>query len=174
MSKIYTKKGDNGQALSPDGLKNKDDIIFELFGTIDEAQAHVGMIYELLMDGVPDRNANNLKENLREHEFALRAIMSQLYKISGSVFTKRDLSIPDFDKTLEGWIDKMDETLEPLNHFILPIGSKISSQTHITRAVVRRLERLFVHWDSENEYTVTRVFLNRLSDYLFTLARYLE
>lgn len=166
MPKIYTRKGDNGHALSPDGMKSKDDIIFELFGSIDEAQAHIGMLYELIPRDDWEHDDTDLPDELK-------MVMSQLYKISGSIFTKRDLAEPDFDKTIEGWIDKMDEELEPLDHFILPIGSKASAQAHIARAVVRRLERLFIYWDQLNEYKTTRVFLNRLSDYLFTLARIL-
>jgi len=144
-------------------LKNKDDIIFELFGTIDEAQAHIGLLYESI-------NTEPLK---RSTLGKLEVIMIQLYKVSGSIFTKKDLILPGLSLTIENWIDEMDISLEPITEFILPKGSIASSQAHVARAVVRRLERLFVHWDSDFQYKEIRIFLNRLSDYLFTLARYL-
>jgi len=164
MSKIYTRQGDNGKSLSPDGLKNKNDITFEIFGTIDEVQAHVGLLYETMKD---HQYFLKLNENLK-------LIMKELYKISSSLYTKNESLTDNIVKILENWIDEMDNDLLPLTEFILPIGSKSSAQAHIVRVLVRKLERLFIGWDNDMKYKEIRIFLNRLSDYFFTLARFLE
>jgi cob(I)alamin adenosyltransferase len=168
-AKIYTKAGDEGFSQSPDGTKLKSDPIFDLFGTIDEAQAIIGTVYEMISP-----EAIFFKKQLEE-------IMRQFYKISGSLYKKEDLTDNILVQKMEKWIDELDAFLEPLDHFILPIGSPIASQLHLSRTIVRRLEREFILF--REIYSITEngtvlnqpnilEFLNRLSDYLFTLARF--
>ena len=169
--KIYTKNGDTGKAQAPMGRLSKSDLVFEVFGSIDETQAAIGVVYELL----PAEDT---------HKVELEKIMQALYAVSGSIYKMHDFDDDLMSKRLEEWIDKMDEELEVLNHFILPIGSTAGAQCHLARAISRRLERLFVRWREasneefkeslfENEYPNIGKFLNRLSDYLFTLARHI-
>jgi cob(I)alamin adenosyltransferase len=165
MGKIYTKKGDGGFAMGPDGMSHKSDPVFWVLGTIDELQANMGMLYELL--NVYDDGIDELREDLK-------AIMDWLYKTSGMIFKNMDFIDDSYTEQLEAEIDNADKKLQPLNRFILPIGGKPSAQAHITRTVCRRLERSFFVWDATGRRPRIAKFLNRLSDYLFIVARMVE
>lgn len=166
-AKIYTKTGDEGFSQSPDGRKLKSDPIFALFGTIDEAQAMLGVIYEMISP-----KAIFFKRQLE-------GVMRHFYKISASLYKKEDLANNMLVQRMEKWIDQIDALLDPLDHFILPIGHPIAAQLHLARTTVRKLEREFIKQccSQDGESLVVKQpnileFLNRLSDYLFTLARF--
>jgi cob(I)alamin adenosyltransferase len=166
-AKIYTKKGDEGFSQSPDGRKLKSDPIFTLFGTIDEAQAMLGVIYEMISP-----EAVFFKKQLEE-------VMRHFYKVSASLYKKEDLPNNVLVRKMEKWIDEIDFLLDPLDHFILPIGHPVAAQLHLARTTIRRLEREFIRQccSEDKESLVVKqpnilTFLNRLSDYLFTLARF--
>lgn len=172
MSKIYTKKGDYGKTNLYDSYEkiNKDDGIFEVLGDLDELSSHIGMLI------------TNLKE--KEIIKFLRNIQNKLLEIGSDFATInkrhkiREITEEDIAE-LENYIDKMTDKLEPLKEFILPGGVNImESQTHICRTVCRRVERHAWKVYEANKDRKTRIetykYLNRLSDFLFTLARFLN
>ncbi|MFB5946892.1 cob(I)yrinic acid a,c-diamide adenosyltransferase [Albibacterium profundi] len=164
--KIYTKKGDKGQTSLIGGAKvAKHHLRIESYGTVDELNSYIGLIRSYEIDSKQD---DTLKE-----------IQDRLFTIGSSLASDPERStkqIPDLYNTdiefLEEQIDTMTEQLPPLKHFILPGGGLASSACHLARCVCRRAERLSVHL-SETSYVDEKViiYLNRLSDYLFVLAR---
>ena len=161
--KIYTKKGDKGTtSLFGGGVFKKDYVRIEAYGTLDELNAHIGHLRDLTEIQIP----------------ALTSIQNQLFNIGANLATKpgAKLPFPDLDKSiiaaLELEIDQMEESLEALTNFILPGGHPQVSWCHICRTVCRRAERRLVTLANEEEIDqVAIIYLNRLSDYLFVLAR---
>ena len=164
--KIYTKKGDKGETSLLGGSKvNKDNIRLEAYGTVDELNAFIGHIHD-----------QEISEN---HKAILLKIQNQLFNL-GSVLSfdgkKSQINLPEITKRniqmLETEIDKMEEKLAPLKDFILPSGHAISSLCHIARTVCRRAERRVVELQAKEKISSNCLeYLNRLSDYLFVLAR---
>ena len=164
--KIYTKKGDKGQTGLIGGSRvSKNDLRINAYGTVDELNAHVGMLRDLIDD-------NELKLNLLEIQDRLFTAGSLL--AVGEKGTK--MKLPELHEEnieyLESWIDKMDKSLPPMKTFILPGGHVTVSTCHIARTVCRRAERLIVELSSQVEVAgVIVAYFNRLSDYFFTLSR---
>ncbi len=164
--KIYTKTGDKGStALFGGARRSKADLRIETYGTVDELNAHLG----LLADWSPAAEIS-----------ALRQIQNELFVLGAMLATAPGKSLnmePLSDKSvlrLEQGIDKMEEQLSPLKHFILPGGAAVISQAHIARCVCRRAERLCVALSEREEVDPVAIrYLNRLSDYLFVYARHL-
>ncbi|WP_295649370.1 cob(I)yrinic acid a,c-diamide adenosyltransferase [uncultured Mucilaginibacter sp.] len=164
--KIYTKTGDKGLTSLIGGSRvPKHHVRIESYGTVDELNSYVGLIRD---QGIAER-----------HKVVLKEVQDRLFTIGSSLASDPDTSkmkIPDLHATdielLENQIDLMDAELPALRHFILPGGSNAVSFCHIARCVCRRAERLSVHL-SEDSFVDDKVivYLNRLSDYLFTLAR---
>ena len=164
--KIYTKTGDDGTTGLFGGARlPKYDLRIEAYGTIDELNSYIGLIRDQPLDD------NFIK--------VLLEIQDRLFTI-GSILAvdpnKKNLSVPalikDDVELLETEIDMMDKELSPMKHFILPGGHTTVSFIHIARCVCRRAERLTVHLSTKNEVDPLIIkYLNRLSDYLFTLAR---
>ena len=164
--KIYTKKGDKGETSLLGGSKvNKDNIRLEAYGTVDELNAFIGHIHD-----------QEISEN---HKTILLKIQNQLFNL-GSVLSfdgkKSQINLPEITKTniqmLEAEIDKIEEMLSPLKDFILPSGHTIASLCHIARTVCRRAERRVVELQTKERISPNCLeYLNRLSDYLFVLAR---
>lgn len=165
MFKIYTKKGDKGQTSLFGGKRlSKHHLRIETYGTVDELNAYVGLV----RDNVED-------ESLREE---LKSIQDTLFTLGGILASapgkKPDhLNVEVDDITLlEQGIDKMEEGLPALKNFILPGGHTIVSYCHLARVVCRRAERRAVGLSQEEEVDeIVIKYLNRLSDYLFVLAR---
>lgn len=167
--KIYTKKGDKGEtSLFGGGKVWKDNPRIKAYGTIDELNSVIGI-------AITECQSEELKE-------ILRSIQSELFTIGSDLATplekeKKGLEIPrideHFSKRLEELIDKFDALLSELKNFILPGGSKGSAFLHLARTVCRRGEREVVTLMKEVEINPQiEVYLNRLSDLLFILARY--
>lgn len=164
--KIYTKNGDMGETqLLGGSIVKKNHVKLECYGTIDELNAFIGNIY--------DQEINpTYKENLL-------TIQNQLFNLGSRIAfdgKKETMSIPNVTEenitNLEIQIDKYDSTLPPLTNFILPCGLNTASKCHIARTVCRRAERNLVALaEKENIDHVHIKYLNRLSDYLFVLAR---
>ncbi|HJN63917.1 MAG: cob(I)yrinic acid a,c-diamide adenosyltransferase [Flavobacteriales bacterium] len=164
--KIYTKKGDKGETSLLGGSKvNKDNIRLEAYGTVDELNAFIGHIHD-----------QEISEN---HKTILLKIQNQLFNL-GSVLSfdgkKSQINLPEITKTniqmLEAEIDRIEEMLSPLKDFILPSGHTIASLCHIARTVCRRAERRVVELQIKERISPNCLeYLNRLSDYLFVLAR---
>lgn len=168
--KVYTKTGDKGYTSLLGGTKvPKNNLRIEAYGTIDELNSFIGLLSDYLYSD---------KSKFMEQQLQLNIIQNNLFKI-GSVVSKDpnatlgfELSSVDSEdvKNLENWIDKMDNVLPELKNFILPGGHTYVSTTHVCRTVCRRAERLCVLESVPNEILV---YLNRLSDYLFVLSRYI-
>ena len=167
--KIYTKKGDKGQTGLIGGIRvSKNDLRINAYGTVDELNAHVGMLRDLV-------DNNELKDNLLEIQDRLFTAGSLL--AVGEKGTK--MKLPELHKAdiecLESWIDKMDTYLPPMRTFVLPGGHVTVSTCHIVRTVCRRAERLIVELSNQLEDAeVIVAYFNRLSDYFFTLSRKLS
>jgi len=164
--KIYTKTGDKGLTSLIGGIRVvKHHIRIESYGTVDELNSYIGLICD---QDIPVHDKEILKQ-----------IQDRLFIIGSSLASdpeKSRMIIPDLHladiELLEKEMDNMNETLPELRHFILPGGSSTISYCHIARCVCRRAERITVHLAEESsvDEKVT-IYLNRLSDYLFTLAR---
>lgn len=168
MMKIYTKSGDDGSTGLIGGRRvPKNDLRIEAYGTIDELNSWIGKISD---GGI-----------LAEQDvLMLRQIQHQLFVIGALLASDPDNSqfpVPQLDSNateiLEQEIDRHTAALEPLTNFILPGGHPAVSDIHIGRCVARRAERITValHQVATIDEHVLH-YLNRLSDYLFTLARY--
>ncbi len=167
--KIYTKTGDKGQTSLIGGTKvPKSHLRIESYGTVDELNSYVGLCSDLLTD-VPSKTI-------------LKEIQDRLFTIGSSLACDPDkeplMKIPDLKSgditLLEKEIDRMNEVLPVMKSFILPGGHVAVSQLHIARCVCRRAERICVHMQEEKLFVDHLViqYLNRLSDFLFVLARY--
>lgn len=166
--KIYTKTGDGGQTGLIGGTKvPKNDLRIETYGTVDELNSWVGLIGDLLQNGP-------LKKELKEVQDRLFIIGSVLATDSGKEIKMELPHLHESDvQALEQSIDAMTASLPEMKSFILPGGHPTVSQIHITRTVCRRAERLAVALQQEVPVAPLVIqYLNRLSDYLFTLARY--
>ena len=168
--KIYTKTGDLGKTSLIGGTKvPKSHLRIESYGTIDELNSYIGLVSDLIND-------SNSKIILKE-------IQDRLFTVGSSLACDPDkeplMKIPDLKEKdielLEKEIDKMNETLPTMKSFILPGGHPAVSTTHIARCVCRRAERLCVNMQEHELFVDPLVikYINRLSDYLFILARYI-
>ncbi|WP_130735558.1 cob(I)yrinic acid a,c-diamide adenosyltransferase [Flavobacterium sp. J27] len=174
--KVYTKTGDKGTTALFGGTRvPKHHIRIESYGTVDELNSHIGLIR--------DQNINahykNVLIEIQDRLFTLGAILAtppEKEILKNGQPRLQQLGIIESDiEYLEKEIDAMEEDLPPMTHFILPGGHTTVSYCHITRCVCRRAERLATHLnDIEPIDTLVLKYLNRLSDYLFVLARKLS
>jgi len=165
--KIYTKTGDKGQTSLFGGKRlPKDHMRIEAYGNVDELNAHIGMVRDLITDPVQ-------KSFLTEIQKMLFVIGSYLAKDPD-----KEMPLPELKEDqilmIESNIDALDSSLPPLKNFILPGGHPVASHCQIARCVCRRAERSVValsNNESVPEFIIK--YLNRLSDYLFVLCRYI-
>lgn len=164
--KIYTKTGDKGQTSLLGGTRvSKHHVRIEAYGTVDELNSWIG----LLRDQPIDEHSKKM----------LVEIQDRLFTIGSSLASDPDKSkmkIPDLREEditlLEKEMDKMNESLPDMRHFVLPGGHTFVSYCHIARCVCRRAERNTTHLAEENFVAEPVIkYLNRLSDYLFVLSR---
>lgn len=164
--KIYTKTGDKGETSLFGGKRvPKHNIRIDAYGTVDELNSYIGLI----RDQDIDKESINILIEIQDRLFTVGSILateSGNKKVKIPQLYKEDIEL------LENEMDKMNEYLPEMRSFVLPGGHTIVSYCHITRCVCRRAERLISHL-SENEDIELLVlqYLNRLSDYLFVLAR---
>ncbi len=169
LTKIYTRGGDKGQTSLGDGRRvQKHDLRVEAYGTVDETNGVIGLA-RLHTEGEADAMLSRIQNDLfdlgadlctpetgRKAEGALRVLDSQVER-------------------LEKEIDAMNAELQPLKSFILPGGTPASAYLHLGRTVARRAERLITRLsETEPLNPVTIRYINRLSDHLFVLARFLN
>lgn len=165
--KIYTRKGDKGETSLIGGVRvPKHHLRIEAYGTIDELNSWIG----LLRDQKIDDHSIRLLVEIQETLFTIGSHLAADPQ-------KSRMKLPELKEeevsTLENEIDRMDQELPELSSFILPGGHPVVSYTHIARCICRRAERLVVHLsEGEPVEAVILAYLNRLSDYLFTLARF--
>ncbi len=171
--KVYTKKGDQGTTSLLDGSKvKKFNLRLESYGTVDELNSHLGVLTSHL-EG--DDTLSNCKYDILHLQSFLFHLGSHLACSTEDMQKK----LPPFEESLiqelEDKIDKMDKELPTLKNFILPGGHIGASQAHICRTLCRRAERLVVQLNEEKSLPIPAIaFLNRLSDYFFVLARYIN
>ncbi len=165
--KIYTKTGDKGETSLFGGERvPKDEPRIEAYGTVDELNSLIGAARSFNDDKSIDRMLGDIQNEL----FVLGA---DLATPPGS----RKTSVPrvgrDAVASIEKMIDETDARMEPLKSFILPGGSRAASLLHLARTVCRRAERRVVSLKKQGEVSDdVLIYLNRLSDFLFVLARY--
>lgn len=164
--KIYTKKGDTGETSLIGGMRvSKHDLRIESYGTVDELNSYLGV--------VRDQNIDEM------YKAEIIAIQNALFTIGSHLAVGKDgtsMKLPTLNdadlQMLEKSIDTMDELLPPMRFFVLPGGHNSVSFCHVARCVCRRAERLVVHLSTEDHVDpFIMKYLNRLSDYLFTLSR---
>jgi len=171
MFKIYTKTGDKGGTSLIGGVRvPKSHIRIESYGTVDELNSYIGMVNDL--------SKNDLISGW------LREIQDRLFTVGSVLATNPDkevkMKLPDIhdaDVTwLEQRIDEMNEVLPEMRSFILPGGNIASSTCHVARCVCRRAERICVAMQEQKEFIPALIiqYLNRLSDFLFVLCRYIS
>lgn len=167
--KIYTKTGDAGKTSLIGGTKvSKSHLRIDSYGTVDELNSFIG----LLGDHLTDSHSKTI----------LKEIQDRLFTIGSSLACDPEketkMKIPDLKEEdillLENEMDRMDETLPEMKSFILPGGHVAVSTAHVARCVCRRAERICVNMKEQELFVDALVikYLNRLSDYLFILSRY--
>ena len=163
--KIYTKTGDRGSTSLLGGTKvSKAEIRIEAYGTVDELNAHIGLLKDVLINVDRDQLVG-----IQECLFIIGAELA-------SDPNKNKAKIPELEEAdivvLEEAIDQMETELEPLRSFVLPGGHLSVSYCHIARAVCRRAERAIIRLSEVSEVEGLIIqYVNRLSDYLFVLSR---
>lgn len=175
--KIYTKTGDNGKTSLCDGSRlPKDDMRIEAYGTLDELNANIGLLIAMLQSDTPKESPahdNKLTERLEEIQAELFVIGTELAYTECKV--KTIVSTKEMINKIEVDIDLMASQLPTQHHFILPGGTLSAAQSHVCRTVCRRAERRIVTLSQMTTYPAEILeFVNRLSDYLFILSRYLN
>lgn len=178
LPKIYTRTGDRGTSvLLSTGTKRlpKDSLVFDVLGTLDELSSVIGII--LSTSSSSSASIRSQLENIQHDLFDIGSCVAA--NNASSRFTFNDSTLVE---NFEKQIDQMTRELPELRNFILPGGGSLTaSHVHLARAVCRRGERLMTKWlnqrtDEEKQTqqaTTMGIYLNRLSDYFFTLARYI-
>lgn len=164
LSKIYTRTGDNGTTGMADGSRvSKADLRFDAMGKIDLLNSQIGLLRAYLQ-----------QDNHPEFDPLLSRLQHQLFNLGG------ELAMPDYQGILPNYVNELEQQIDQWNadlpylkEFILPAGSISTSQVHIARCLARDSERLLVELQQRdsNVSAISLQFINRLSDWLFVLAR---
>ncbi len=166
--KIYTRTGDSGKTSLIGGTRvGKNNLRIDAYGTVDELNSYIGLL-------------NDLSDDRDGCRATLVEIQDRLFTIGSALASdpqKSRMKIPDLNQEdillLEREIDRMNNELPELKSFILPGGHALNSHCHIARCICRRAERITTGLsESEPVDALILMYLNRLSDYLFVLARY--
>lgn len=179
--KIYTKTGDKGSTSLYDGSRvSKDDIVIECVGDLDELNSEIGCVLALY---------NNCDYDLDDNAVLLTGFIDIIIRTQSYLFDLGSLiAYPknpklkklsfdpegEYVKELENAIDSMTSVLPELRNFILPGGNELIAFIHKTRTVCRRFERKLINLKNKQYYIEDSclIYINRLSDFLFTFARY--
>ncbi|MCG3421185.1 cob(I)yrinic acid a,c-diamide adenosyltransferase [Oceanobacillus jordanicus] len=168
--RIYTRSGDKGQTSLIYGKRvAKNDLRVEAYGTCDETNSMIGLGVSFL-----DEEAFEGKDIFLQR---MQRVQTILFHVGAELATPQDKEVTwklkqEHIEELEKEIDEWDATLEPLKNFILPSGHRAASALHAARTVARRAERTAIGVEEVNPLVVS--YLNRLSDYLFVAARYVN
>lgn len=174
--KVYTKTGDSGTTALFGGTRvPKDHARIESYGTVDELNSHIGLI----RDQEINTHYKTILIEIQDRLFTVGAILAtppEKEVLKNGEKRLQNLGILESDiELLENEIDAMEDALPQMTHFVLPGGHTTVSYCHIARCVCRRAERLAVHLDHNEPVEPSAIkYLNRLSDYLFVLARKLS
>lgn len=166
-SNVYTRTGDEGTTSLVGGTRvSKTDIRLESYGTVDELNAHLGLLMTYIEDDA-------------DKEFLLK-IQHKLFSVGSYLATDQDktplkecsIILPSHIEEIEREIDMIDEQLPPINRFVIPCGCRGTAICHVCRTVCRRAERRILSLSKSCFIDKNiMVFMNRLSDYLFLLSR---
>ena len=165
--KIYTKSGDKGTTSLIGGNRiEKDSIRVEAYGTIDELNSYIGLCYHYLKE-------DSDKEALRKIQVKLFDIGAELS--SPNYKRIKNITKEDDIEELERLVDYYTDKIEKINEFIVPGTSIASANLHIARTICRRCERRILSLSKQDEINLVILkYINRLSDFLYILARYSE
>ena len=171
LNKIYTKTGDDGStALGNGERRRKYDLRVSSYGTVDETNSCIGL-------------ARLHTKNMPEMDEALARIQNDLFDLGADLATPDDGMPLEYEplritqaqvERIETEIDTLNAKLEPLRSFVLPGGTPLSANLHLSRTIARRAERLIVELaqdENENVSKAANLYMNRISDYLFVAAR---
>lgn len=170
--KVYTKTGDKGTTSLFGGTKvPKDHIRIDAYGTVDELNSAIGLVRSSEIKLKYHSQLISIQKNLFHLGAELATPADKLMLANGKSRLSHMIQSGDVEQ-LEIWIDEMEEELPALMHFILPGGNMASSHAHLCRCICRRAERITVSLKEIEEIRdEIIIYLNRLSDYLFVLAR---
>jgi cob(I)alamin adenosyltransferase len=175
-SKVYTKTGDSGETGLVSGNRTpKSDIRIDLYGELDELNSRLGICASQLTQDLEFQQIVNFVHHIQSAIFDLGS------NLACEVENRAKFNLPqlsdEFISDLEFEIDKMDSDLAPLKNFILPGGSVVAATIHVARTNARTVERKIIKYFKVTKEELPEnsiIFLNRLSDYLFVLARYVN
>ena len=158
LTKIYTRTGDDGSTGMADGSRvAKDDLLIQAIGDVDELNSQLAVLVYHAPDDFND---------------AICLIQNELFNVGAELSMGQALIEQNHVDTLENALDELNKNLTPLKEFILPGGGLAASHCHVARAVCRRVERSLVSLNNQKELNgYLMAYVNRLSDYLFVLAR---
>lgn len=180
--KIYTRSGDKGETGLLGAVRvPKSHLVIEVCGTVDEVNCHLGCA--IAQWASQDVERQDSLEDAPDPKAVLTRIQSELFDLGSRVAAALSAETktapaeldPDGIERMEKWIDGFDSKLPPLQCFILPSGSLVGCQLHLARTVCRRAERRLVSLIEsgiERELSQDLIYLNRLSDLLFVMARF--
>ena len=170
ITKVYTKRGDKGETdLLGGSVARKDSLKVESYGCVDEASSFIGLARYYCKNKV-------IKERLKEVQNKLLVLGGFLASDERGKEIMKDQIKEEDIKLLEDYIDEYNQKLPPLKHFILPGDQEVATHFHVARTVVRRAERRIVSLTAQEPdlNPLIQKYVNRLSDLMFVLARYLE
>ncbi|NLK63775.1 MAG: cob(I)yrinic acid a,c-diamide adenosyltransferase [Tissierellia bacterium] len=165
--KIYTKTGDKGQTSLYDGTRvDKDSLRVESYGTVDELNSYIGFASKFIND-------QKIKENLKKIQMRLFFVAGELATVEAGKYkyTVKEEDIAALEKIIDDYLPK----IRGFDAFIVPGSSEASAALHVARTICRRAERRILSLKRNEEVSeILLKFVNRLSDVLYTYARYLE
>ena len=167
--KIYTKTGDKGDTGLIDGSRAlKSDLRIIAYGEVDEANSHIGLIISNIKGNSNFKDLEKILLDIQHDLFILGAELANPKKVKDDKMLVKIEMVTN----IENHVDKLESELEPITFFILPGGTTESSMLHICRTIIRRAERSAVALSKQQEINQNiLIYLNRLSDLLFVLAR---
>jgi cob(I)alamin adenosyltransferase len=173
MEKIYTKTGDKGYTTNLLNKRySKADIEMELQGGLDEINANIGFLRSLIKSQESNLNpqiTSYLDDRLKKVQYTLYLVGIEVSTEFTEVYVNED-ETADLEKEIDYIVDKT----EPMKSFIYYSGGEAASYCHVIRTIARRVERVFVRALSDTKYPKCYEYINRLSDYFFILARYIN
>ena len=180
---VYTKTGDKGTTSLVGGRRVlKCDQRVEAYGTVDELNSHLGLLAEMLREASIDLEIDfDIREKFEDIYKQLKKSQNRLFVVQTLLATEDEETykkLPQLDTEAatetESWIDGMDARLAKLNSFVIPGGSKSAAEAHVARTVCRRAERETVRLSQDEKIDENIMkYINRMSDYLFVLSRYI-
>ncbi len=172
LNRIYTRTGDDGSSgLVTGERRSKADLLFECIGTVDEVNAAIGVArIELVDEPIVDAMLGRIQNDLFDLGADL-ATPEQSLAPGRAALRVSDREV----ERIESEIDELNETLQPLRSFVLPGGSRAAATLHVARTVARRAERLVVALAARESVNSSALrYINRLSDFLFVAARFVN